>query len=55
MATKQSTLLVCLFGCLLFGCCYSSGGKGWGEEGYIYIEQGKNLCQIASEAAYVTV
>lgn len=32
----------------------NSWNTDWGEEGYIRIEQGKDLCKIASEATYPT-
>jgi hypothetical protein len=32
----------------------NSWGVTWGEAGYIYLEYGKNLCDLASDATYVT-
>jgi C1A family cysteine protease len=32
----------------------NSWGTNWGYEGYIYMEYGVNLCEIASDATYVT-
>lgn len=31
----------------------NSWGVTWGEAGYIYLEYGKNLCELASDATYV--
>lgn len=33
----------------------NSWGKTWGEQGYIYVEAGENMCQIASDATVVDV
>jgi len=32
----------------------NSWGKSWGEEGYIRMEQGKNICKIGNDATYPT-
>jgi len=31
----------------------NSWAADWGEQGYIYIEIGKNLCGVADEATFV--
>jgi C1A family cysteine protease len=33
----------------------NSWGADWGENGFIWVERGKNLCGVADEATYVTV
>jgi len=32
----------------------NSWGQSWGEEGYIRLEQGKNICKIGNDATYPT-
>jgi len=33
----------------------NSWAASWGEQGYIYLEYGKNLCGVADEATFVTI
>merc|ERR1712096_334280 len=33
----------------------NSWGTSWGQSGYIYVEAGDNMCQIASDATIATV
>lgn len=52
----QSCQMKCVLTLLFLSSCRivrNSWGVTWGQAGYIYLEYGKNMCNLASDATVV--